>query len=187
VGVRQEQRERTRAHLVEVAHGLFAARGYAEVGLAEVVATAGVTKGALYHHFDGKTALFEAVVAAVAQRVGEQVAARAETFADARAGLVAGCEEFLRAATGPGTVRILLLDAPAVLGWERWHELDDVNSVAHLRLGLAEVTDHPSEALVRCVSGALNEAARWIATLPESEREAAVLESAAVVEGFLAE
>jgi AcrR family transcriptional regulator len=175
MGIRQEQRERTRAHLVDVAHGLFAERGYADVGLAEIVATAGVTKGALYHHFENKLALFGAVVETVAQRVGERVGDR---------DLLAGCEEFLRAATSPDVVRVLLIDAPAVLGWQRWHDLDDQHSVAHLREGLAE-QGISSEALVRCVSGALNEAARWIATLPVQDRETAVRESTAVVRRLL--
>jgi len=178
MGIRQEQRERTRAHLVDVAHGLFAERGYADVGLAEIVATAGVTKGALYHHFENKLALFEAVVEMVTQGVGERVATAGD------ADLLAGCEEFLRAATSPDVVRVLLIDAPAVLGWQRWHELDDQHSVAHLREGLAE-QGIVSEALVRCVSGALNEAARWIATLPVQGRETAVRESTAVVRKLL--
>ncbi|WP_432561811.1 TetR/AcrR family transcriptional regulator [Kineococcus sp. SYSU DK003] len=186
MGVREEQRVRTRAHLLSVAHRLFADRGYADVGLAEVVATAGVTKGALYHHFDGKLELFRAVAAAVARQVGEQVAARADAEPDAWDGLLAGCEEFLRAATAPAARRVLLLEAPAVLGWEQWHGLDEVNSVAHLRPALAHLLpDAPLEPLVRTVSGALNESARWIATLVGAERDRALAECAEVVRRLL--
>ena len=83
----------------------------------------------------------------------------------------------LRAATGPGTRRILLLDAPAVLGWRTWHELDDLNSVTHLREALEQLSGPGAEPLVRIVSGALNESASWLATLPVDQREAALGDS----------
>ncbi|MGV9301575.1 TetR/AcrR family transcriptional regulator, partial [Amycolatopsis sp. NPDC003676] len=79
---RARQREETRRVLVTQSRRLFAAKGYAAVGLSEIVSASGVTKGALYHHFDSKAELFRAVLTQVQQEVGEQVAAAADAERD---------------------------------------------------------------------------------------------------------
>ncbi|RZT87784.1 TetR family transcriptional regulator [Pseudonocardia sediminis] len=168
-GVRAEQRERTRQVLVERSRELFATRGYADVGLAEIVTTAGVTKGALYHHFpDGKTSLFAAVLGRVQDEVGDAVAAAAGAEPDDWSALLAGCRAFLVSSTAAGVSRIMLVDGPAVLGWARWRELDDAASGRHLLEALeglvrdGVITARP-EPLARLLSGAMNEAALWLA------------------------
>jgi len=90
-GVRALQREQTRRTLIRESRRLFATSGYAAVGLAEIVRDSDVTKGALYHHFAGKTELFRAVVAQVQAEVGERVAGAADAEEDLWARLVAGC------------------------------------------------------------------------------------------------
>lgn len=169
-GVRAEQRERTREDLVATARALFAGRGYGAVGLAEIVASAGVTKGALYHHFAaGKAALFTAVLEQVAGEVGDAVVAEADAQDDAWQGLRAGCRAFLTHSTAPGTLRVLLVDGPAVLGWARWRAVDDAASGRGLAEALAGlvadgvIAPRPVEPLTRLLSGAMNEAALWLA------------------------
>lgn len=169
MGVRSEQRERTRKALLDEAERLFARDGYGAVGLPAVVSGAGVTKGALYHQFDGKKALFAAVLARVAGRVADRVVAAAEAVPDPWGRLVAGCRAFLDASTEPSAARIMLVDGPAVLGWARWRELDAESSGRHLVEALAdlvergELTAQPVEPLARLLSGAMNELAMWLA------------------------
>ncbi|RJL30176.1 TetR/AcrR family transcriptional regulator [Bailinhaonella thermotolerans] len=168
-GVRAERRERTRAELVAAGRRLFAAKGYASVTLAEVVAEAGVTKGALYHLFESKAALFRVVLEQVQREVGETVARTADAEAEPWDRLLAGCRAFLAAANAPGIQRIMLVDGPAVLGWNEWRALDEESSARHLAEALDEliaagVLDRqPVEPLARLLSGAMNEAALWLA------------------------
>jgi AcrR family transcriptional regulator len=169
VGVRAVQKERTRAALIEAGRRLFAEHGYGSVGLSTVVAVAGVTKGALYHQFDGKSALFEAVLAQVQGEVADAVAAAAADDDEPWEQFRAGCRTFLTASTAPGTVRIMLLDGPAVLGWTRWRALDDAASGHHLVDALHDlvrtgvIDDQPVEPLAHVLSGAMNEAALRLA------------------------
>ncbi|MEU7072161.1 TetR/AcrR family transcriptional regulator [Streptomyces narbonensis] len=166
---RAEQRAATRQALLAEGRRRFAADGYHHVVLAEVTAAAGVTKGAAYHHFDSKAGLFRAVVAEVQRELGERVAAEAERHEDLWEQLRAGCRAFLAAGTDPAVRRILLVDAPTVLGWDEWRALDEESSARHLDEALAALTaagiiaDQPVEPLARLLSGAMNETALWIA------------------------
>lgn len=178
-GVRARQRERTRDALLDTAERLFARDGYGAVGLPAVVAGAGVTKGALYHQFDGKEALFTAVLERTVERVAHRVVAAAAAHPDdAWEQLRAGSRAFLDAATDPATVRIMLVDGPAVLGWAAWRELDERTSGRHLADVLTalaeagEIPDRPVEPLARLLSGAMNELAAWLAG-PDGDPERA--------------
>ena len=167
---RAEQREQTRQTLVRESRLLFAELGYGAVGLAQIVAAAGVTKGALYHHFDSKADIFRAVLSQVQFEVASAVSASAPPSADAWARLVAGCHEFLVASTAPDVQRIMLIDGPAVLGWAEWRALDEAASERHLVEALTTLIDEgtlpaqPVEPLAHLLSGAMNEAALWLAT-----------------------
>ncbi|MER5770399.1 helix-turn-helix domain-containing protein [Streptomyces sp. NPDC001985] len=166
---RAQQRERTRETLLRVSRELFAAQGYGAVGLAEIVRAAEVTKGALYHHFEGKAALFRAVLEQVQEEVGERVADAADAREDPWERLTAGCQEFITAATAPEIQRIMLIDGPAVLGWNEWRGMDEASSARHLAealTALAErgvITRQPVAPLAHLLSGAMNEAALWLA------------------------
>ncbi|WP_424531169.1 TetR/AcrR family transcriptional regulator [Sphaerisporangium viridialbum] len=168
-GGRAEQRERTRRVLLAESRRLFATRGYGAVGLSEIVRAAGVTKGALYHHFDGKADLFRAVLEQVQREVGEKVAATAEAEDDAWRRLTAGCRAFLTASTAPEVQRIMLVDGPAVLGWSEWRALDEAASARHLAEALTTLIEagtiarQPVAPLTHLLSGAMNEAALWLA------------------------
>jgi AcrR family transcriptional regulator len=135
---------------------------------------AGVTRGALYHHFANKQALFTAVVEAVEEdacaRIAEAAMAGASDPLDA---LRKGCQAFLDSALEPAMRQIVLIDAPAVLGWEVWREIDARYGFALLREGISHVlnpepaaTASPGqvETIAHLLMGALNEAALLVAT-----------------------
>lgn len=168
-GARAEQRARTRRTLIRESRRLFAEHGYGGVGLAEIVAAAKVTKGALYHHFDGKASLFRAVLEQVQQEVGTAVAEAAEAHTDPWEQLTTGCRAFLAASTAPDVRRIMLVDGPSVLGWREWRALDEASSARHLAASLTALVEagvllpQPIPPLAHLLSGAMNEAALWLA------------------------
>ncbi|MFG2900382.1 TetR/AcrR family transcriptional regulator [Streptomyces zaomyceticus] len=174
-GNRAEQREATRRALLAEGRRRFAEDGYHEVVLAEVARAAGVTKGAAYHHFDSKAGLFRAVVAEVQGELGDRVAAAADEETDPWEQFRAGCRAFLAAGADPAVRRIVLVDAPTVLGWEEWRALDEESSARHLTEALEDlveagvVTAQPVGPLARLLSGAMNEAALWLAGSDEPE------------------
>ena len=133
VNKRSEQGQATRAHLVDVATTLFAERGYDGTSIEAVLEQAGVSRGSLYHHFDGKEALFEAVLHAVEARIGEATLAAAIDATDMTAALRAGCLAWIALAGDPVVRRIVLIDAPAVLGWERWRAIEEQYALGMLK------------------------------------------------------
>src|SRR6202011_3568436 len=100
------------------------ARGFEAVSAEELVAKADVTRGALYHHYDGKEGLFAAVVEAVMRELHGELVSETAGLADPLAALERGFSVFLKACSEPSVQKILLIDAPAVLGWQRWREMD---------------------------------------------------------------
>jgi AcrR family transcriptional regulator len=170
------QREATTAALIAAARPLFAERGYAGVGAEEIVKRAGVTRGALYHHFrGGKEDLFRAVLVQVsaesAQRVMQAAAAADEPFEE----LVLGSDAFLDSCTTPEFQRIVLLDGPSVLGWEVWRTADADYALGLLEAVLQQAIDagqlisQPARALAHVLMGALDEAAMVIARADDPE------------------
>ncbi|WP_205718418.1 TetR/AcrR family transcriptional regulator [Actinomadura sp. WMMA1423] len=170
MSVRAQQRERTRQDLLRASRLLFADRGYGAVSLAEIVEAAGVTKGALYHLFASKADLFRAVLEQVQREVGETVARTADAHDDPWTRLTAGCQAFLAASTAPGVQRIMLVDGPAVLGWNEWRAQDEQASARHLAevltelIGAGVIAPQPVAPLTHLLSGAMNEAALWLAS-----------------------
>lgn len=173
-----ERTESTRKALIAAARPLFAERGYAGVGTEEIVRAAGVTRGALYHHFDGKSELFEAVYEQVERELAERIAAGAleANASSPLEAMRAGVEMFLAASTEPEAQRIVLLDGPSVLGWDRWREI-----AAEHGLGLIEATlqaaidagaikSQPVRPLAHVLMGALDEAAMLVARAEDPER-----------------
>ena len=152
------------------ARRLFTERGYAGTGREDIAAAAGVTRGALYHHFASKEALFRAVVEELEQEMTTKVATVAMEGADAAAELRLGCLAFLDACLDPSVRRIVLLEAPAVLGWDQWREIDERYGLALLTHGVQAVMDAglvepgPVSPLAHMLLGALNEAALLVAT-----------------------
>jgi AcrR family transcriptional regulator len=159
----------TRSQLVDVARALFAERGFAGTSTEEVVAQAGVTRGALYYHFKNKEDLFRAVVAEVEEEINAQVTAASMGEGEMWAGLLAGCHAFLDACLDPARQRIALLDGPSVLGWEVWREVGARHRFEVLVMGLhwvmtaGEIEYQPPLPLAHVLLGALNEGALFVA------------------------
>ena len=121
---RAEATAATRSGLVEAATVLFAERGFTGTSIDDVAAVAGMTKGAVYHHFAGKAALFEAVFSAREAEVHARLGAALDTAPDHLAGARAALTTFLDACTEPAYGRIVFRDGPLALGWERWRECE---------------------------------------------------------------
>ncbi|GAA4918393.1 helix-turn-helix domain-containing protein [Nesterenkonia rhizosphaerae] len=156
----------TAQNVLGAATELFASFGFNEVSVDDVAEASGVTRGAVYHHFRSKQGLFREVAARLQSTVASAVVESAEKVeGDASDQFRAGAHAFLDAITTGAAVRILLVDAPSVIGWQEWRRLDEANSVTHLRESLAEV-GVPAELLGAAtaqLSGAMNEAALWVA------------------------
>jgi AcrR family transcriptional regulator len=170
-----EQSEATRKRLLKVARKLFASRGYAGTSIAEVVDRARVTRGALYHHFETKQDVFRAVYEDLQRELAERYynAGMKEQTAGKR--LEVGANVFLDACMDRGLQRIALIDAPSVLGWDYWHEIDERYSLGlmqdALRAGMEDgyFERQPVEALAQVLLGALNEAGLYIARARDAE------------------
>jgi AcrR family transcriptional regulator len=119
---RQEYSATTRRALVEVATELFTRRGYSRTSLDEIVAGARVTKGALYHHFSGKQALFESVFQSVEERAARDIQRAVRDNHDPWDKALGGLRAFLTVLQEPGYRRIVIADAPGVLGYEQYRE-----------------------------------------------------------------
>src|SRR5688500_13324807 len=166
---RQAERTRaTRAKLLTVARVRFARDGFAGVSAEELVRAAGLTRGALYHQFGGKDGLLLAVYEDMQREIATRIDAAAATATDVWEALRLGCRAFLDACVDPEVQRIVLLDAPAVLGWERWRAVDSAQGFVLLAGGLRDaiaagaLPAQPVEPLVHLLSGAINEAGMWI-------------------------
>lgn len=164
-----EQGELTRAALVEAATAIFTEKGYAETSTEEIVQRAKVTRGALFHHFAGKDALFLAVVERLQLRIRDRVVAAASGARDPLARLTVGMEAFLDACCEPEVRRVVLLEGPSVLGWAAWHEIDArcgrdlmvTGFKAAMKAG--QVRRQPPEPMADLFYGALTQAAMVVA------------------------
>jgi len=171
--------EATRGRLLASARRLFTERGFGGVSAEELVRDAGLTRGALYHHFGGKgvlggkVGLFGALYEEVQREVAVRIREAAEEQGDSWPALRAGCHAFLDACVDPTVRRVVLLDAPAVVGWEHWREVDARHGLGLLKEGLREameegaIRDGPVELVAHLLLGAMNEAAMWIARSAE--------------------
>jgi AcrR family transcriptional regulator len=185
-----ERSEATRGTLMAAARGLFAKRGYDGVSAEQIVRAAGVTRGALYHHFGGKAELFDAVYDQLEREVTERIArvvlgSELESPLEA---MRAGVSAFLEECAQPAVRQIALIDAPAVLGWERWREIAAANGLGLIEASLSaaveagEMRPLPVRATAHLLLGALDEAAMLAA---RSEDPAAQAEAAAVLGALL--
>lgn len=181
---------RTRAALIDAARPLFAARGFAAVGTEEVVRAAEVTRGALYHQFDDKTELFAAVVEQVEAELTDRLAGGALAAAtDPLGALSAAARELLELFAEPGVERIMLLDGPSVLGWERLREIGMrygfglLTGALEAATAAGQLAPGPTLPLAHLLIGALDEGALYVARAPD--KDAARAEVAATFDRLL--
>jgi len=187
----------TRAQLIGSARRLFGQRGYDAVSLSEIVAASGLTKGALYHHFpDGKRALFEAVFVQVeaesTAKAAAQVLAAGPAQVDVVAAMKIASSEFLSLSLDPELQRISLIDAPAVLGWERWREIAAEHGLGVIEASLSaaieagQIGPRPVKPLAHMLMAALSESAMLVAGAEDQEAARIEVEGAlfAVLDGL---
>ena len=177
-----EQGEATRSHLVATARSLFIERGFAGASTEEIVQRAGVTRGALYHHFKDKKDLFRAVhievESEVTASIGEEMSGATDPYEMLRIGIFA----FLDASTAPEIARIALVDAPSVLGWQEWREIDLRYGLGLLVAGLQGGMDagvlrpQPVTPLAHLLLGAMSEAGMVIANAGDPVKARAEVE-----------
>jgi AcrR family transcriptional regulator len=165
MATQSERREATRAAIVQAAKRLFGERGFADTTMDNVAAAAHVAKGAVYHHFKTKEALFEAVFDEVSRDLVIEVDRAARSENDALAAMAAGTQAYFDTCARDATGQIILRDGPAVLGWERWREIDARHFGGGFPLALARAMDdgviarQSVEPLSRLLLGAVTEAA----------------------------
>ncbi|SFZ85719.1 transcriptional regulator, TetR family [Devosia enhydra] len=156
----------TRAALLAAARTLFVSKGYAETGTPEIAAEAGLTRGALYHHFADKQAVFHAVVEAEGEAVAREIETMSATSTDPVDALLAGSQAYLAAMRVPGRTRLLLIEGPAILGYRAMKRLDEDKAARTLRAGLRAAfaaqgrpPDAALDALTDLLSAAFDRAA----------------------------
>ena len=193
-GRREAEARATREALIGAALELFTERGYAGVGTEEIVASAKVTRGALYHHFTDKRDLFRAVFERVEADLMERIGATMEGANDPYELMVGGMRAFLDACEEPAVKQISLTDAPAVLGWREWREIDNQHGLGLTRAALQSAVDAgvlrpiAVEPMAHLFVAALSEAAFVIAHAEQPKKARSEVEQALLqlVEGLRA-
>src|SRR5947209_8196450 len=184
-----ERTEATREALLGAARDLFAQRGFGGVGTEEIVRAAGLTRGALYHHFESKEDLFRAVYERVEQELVGRIASEAMSAEDPLAALHVGARAFLDACEDPAVQQITLLDAPSVLGWEQWREIGLrygfglVQQTLEAAMEADMLERQPVRPLAHLLLGSIDEAAMLVARADDGGKTKR--EVAAAVERFL--
>ncbi|MCK2221593.1 TetR/AcrR family transcriptional regulator [Actinomadura sp. ATCC 31491] len=133
----------TRDRVLTIATRLFAERGYDDTPIEAVLQETGLSRGALYYHYAGKEALFEAVLEAQEAAVGVQITEAVGGVGDPAESLLTGVLAWIRLAADPVVRQIILIDAPAVLGWERWRALEERYSFGMLKAALQATRSVP--------------------------------------------
>ena len=170
--------EATRAKLIEVGIELFSERGFADVGTQEIVDRAEVTRGALYHHFGDKRDLFRAVHEELEQRIVTEIAAALEANPreDPLEALEVAAGAVLDVALDSKIARVTLIDAPSVLGWEEWREIDVryglglTEAVLNAAIESGRIAKQPVRPLAHLLVAAVGEAAIMVATADDPQQ-----------------
>jgi AcrR family transcriptional regulator len=183
-GRREAEARATRDALIRAALELFTKRGYAGVGTEEIVGRAKVTRGALYHHFEDKRALFRAVFERVEADLMQRIGATMKTADDHWELMVTGMRSFLDACEEPAVKQIALTDAPSVLGWQEWREIDNRHGLGLTRAALQGAVDAgilrriAVEPMAHLFVAALSEAAFVVAHADHPRKARAEVEAA---------
>lgn len=154
----RERTETTQLALLEAARALFVGKGYGDTSTPEIAVAAGITRGALYHHFADKRDLFRQVLLREAMAVAADIEAATPERLGPREALLQGAEAYLDAMTVPGRTRLLLVDGPAVLGMAEVMAMDDANAAHSLRQGLQRAGMGRGEVAVDALSQLLSAA-----------------------------
>jgi AcrR family transcriptional regulator len=183
---RQQYSAATRRALIDLAEELFTEHGYAATSLDAIVAGAEVTKGALYHHFSGKQALFEAVFERVEARAASAIHDSLKGHEDPWEKALAGLRAFLDVVRQPAYRRIVILEGPAVLGYARFREQEERSTFANvldivgsvLEAGAWQLDEEMTETFTRIFFGAMSSAGESVSTSEDPVAAAARVETA---------
>lgn len=188
----REETDHTIDTLIEISAELFSIKGYASVSLDEIVDKAGLTRGAVYHHFKNKKGLFSAVFRYAQESISEQINRVDDQTDDLWEQLIKGCKLFVKATSQSSVCRIILIDGPAVLGWQTFRKVDQDNAMRLLQNQIVLMQKQgifrimPTEVVTHVLSGAMNEAAIWVAEQDNREKalDEAMIAIERMVEGF---
>jgi AcrR family transcriptional regulator len=184
-----ERGQATRDRLVAVATRLFAELGYEETSIEQVLHESEVSRGALYHHFGSKEALFEAVLEAVEEDIGRRLRVAPPEATDVLSAIRAGALAWIQMTADPVVQQVLLVDAPSVLGWQRWRAMDEQHALGQVRAGMAAAAEtgrlDPAQVdlMAHVLLAAMNEIALYIARAEDGD--AARRDGEAVVDTIL--
>lgn len=189
--LKAEQSEKTRSLLIRVARKMFAENGYADTSLERIAEQAGVTTGAVYHQYRDKRGLFRAVLEQLQAEAFAEIRERSRERVDPRSWdrLVKAVELTLDSFADPFYCRIVMIDGPAVLGWNTWHLIRTTNVLSHMKealehqMELGNIAREPSEPLAHVMFGALTEVGLIIAH-SDNKRSARKLMGAAALRHF---
>lgn len=187
-----ERRAQTRTAILEAAQKLFGAQGFAATAMDQIAQEAGVAKGAVYHHFPSKELVFEAVFEAVSVEVAAEVAKASAGAPDVLAAMARAIRAYFEICSVGPTGQVMLKDAPAVLGWRRWREIDarhfggDVGKVLSAAMKAGLIGRQPVEPLARLILGAITEAALACGTAedPAAAGQAYVMATESLLDGL---
>ncbi|MGI8649362.1 MAG: TetR/AcrR family transcriptional regulator [Rubrobacter sp.] len=196
----EERREATRGALLSAAWRLFAERGYAGASQEEIVSEAGVTRGALYHHFaGGKLGLFRAVVIAIQDEIAREIISAAsksyKEAGDLLEAYFASYTAYFEVCLRPDVKRILMQDGASVLGWDEWYEIDARYGLSQTEEGLRMLVEagilapQPITPLAHLMYGASLEAATYVLESgdPEAAKDEMVGLMRKMLTGFMEE
>lgn len=187
--LREKYAENTRRALLDTGLRLFTERDYASVSAEELVRTAGLTRGALYHHFQGKPGLFEAVFEELERQAGEHIRTAIAPVPDPRERAYRAVDAFLDICAGHTYRHIVLQQGPIALGWQRWRELDQLHlgslvlDIVNAALDAGRLRPHPADLIARAFYGALTELSVTITETDEPEQSRA--QAAALVRDLI--
>ncbi len=184
ISKKEEQKKQTMLSLKRIARILFSEKGYEKTATEEIVRQANLTRGSLYHHFNDKRELFRAVFDDVHVDIANEIVLKVNQQANTWERLLQGTFTFLSVCISPGIQRIVLIDGPAVLGWQEWRDVDTRRSMIFLKNILRDLFREqgfrslPLDSTAHLISGATNELALWIT---QSERPEQALEEARLI------
>lgn len=192
MATQEERSAASLAKLMEAARPLFRTQGYAATSVDDITRAAALTKGAFYHHFTDKKAIFHAVFEEAELQLNADIRAACKND-DPWIMLKSGCLSFLDLTLDPGTQRLLLREGPSVLGWDVWRDICARHSLGLISGGIrgaikaGRIRPRPAEPLAAALYGALTEAARYLAQLddPAAALPGVRAEIALMLEGLL--
>ncbi len=174
--------------LIEVGKELFSTNGYEKTITGDIVSRAGLTRGALYYHFDGKKGLFIAVFKSIYKDICDKILNAVARVENRFQELITINNTYMEISLHPEILQIFLVDGPAVLGWEEWRRIDEQYGMKILKESISSLIDEgymkyqPIEALSHFISGGVNESILWIARSDNPLR--ALAETRSIWENF---